>query len=186
MRPSGVSINPPISVEWDGKIVKVSDAKQSMKQLGIPFERQDEFLTAVYNVMPSLVADVDSIAEVHVHFGDIHAYLKALKSRWVDSEVPIVSKELALKRLDVCLACSELAKITGCYGCSGISKLMMHIPENVTEVTHGCKVCKCYLNNKVWMSKEVIDSDDRDLQYPENCWIFQPELLHDGNQDIAP
>lgn len=186
MKPSGVSINPPVSVEWDGKIVKVGDAKQSIKQLGIPFERQDEFLTAVYKVMPSLVSDVRSIAEIHIHFGDIYAYLKALKSRWVDSEIPIVSKELALKRLEVCLNCEKLARITGCYGCSGISKLMMHIPEDLTEVNKGCSVCKCYINNKVWMSKEVVDLDDRDLEYPSNCWLSRPELLDDGIEGTKP
>lgn len=186
MKPSGVSINPPVSVEWDGKIVKVSDAKRSLKELDIPVEKQDAFLTAVYKVMPSLVADVGAIAEVRIHFGDIHAYLKALKSRWVDSSIPIVSKEVAVKRLQVCLNCPELAKITGCYGCSGIAKLMMHIPENLTDVSKGCKVCKCYINNKVWMSKEVIDLDDRDLQYPSNCWLSQPELLDDGSQDKEP
>jgi hypothetical protein len=171
MRPSGVSINPPVSIQWKGETVKVGSAAQSIKLLNIPFEEIDLFLTEVYKANPMLVSDADSIATKRVHFSDIQQYLKALKSRWLDSKIPIVDEETAEKRFKICDTCPQKIRISGCFGCSSVSKLLMHIPYNFTYNEVGCGVCSCYLNNKVWMGEEVLNEDSRNLEYPEHCWI---------------
>ena len=182
MRPSGVAINPPVSVVWKGSTVMVSCATRALKELKLPIEEVDEFLGLVYLQNPQLVSDIGSLAEVRVHFGDVVQYLKSLKSRWIDSPIPLVDKETAFSRAKICEVCPEKKKLSGCYGCSGLSSLLMHIPEFLFGTDQACGVCKCYLNNKVWMGDEVIATDDRQLKYPSNCWVNEivpPQLPED-------
>ena len=160
----------------------VSCARKSIKELDIPHEEIDEFLGLVWIERPQLVSDIGSLAEVSIHFGDFLQYLKALKSRWIDTDLPIIDKETAFSRAKVCASCPEKKKVSGCFGCSGLSKLLMHIPENLFPLNEACGICKCYLNNKVWMGAEVISVDDRALTYPPNCWvndIIPPQLPQD-------
>lgn len=172
MEPSGLSMNPPSKVEWKGKIIYVGDARQALREHKITFEERDEFLGAIYAVNPALVSNPNAKSTYRLHTGDFIQYLKALKSRWSNG-LPLVSEEEAKRRAEICYRCSQKAKAAGCYGCSGISKLLMHIPKKLMEPTDGCNVCKCYLNNKVWMSKEVLEADTRNLAYPLNCWLHE-------------
>lgn len=171
MRPSNVSINPSVSVEWEGRIVKVGDAKEALKRLQIPLEKADDFLKEVYKVAPILVDDEGTMATKRVHFGEIREYLKALKSRWLDSEIPIVDEKTAKERYSICETCPNKVRIAGCFGCASVSKLLLHVPYNFADTQTGCGVCSCYLNNKVWMGEEVLNEDSRNLEYPEHCWI---------------
>jgi hypothetical protein len=175
MEPSGLSINPPSKVEWKGSIIYVGDARQALREHKITFEERDEFLGAIYAANPALVSNPNSKSQYKIHLGDFLQYLKALKTRWSDG-IPLVTEDEAIRRSKICMLCPEKSKANGCYGCSGISKLLMHIPKTLMENTDGCGVCKCYLNNKIWMSNEVLDVDTRDLQYPSNCWIHEASL----------
>lgn len=181
MEPSGVSMNPPSRVEWKGSIIYVGDARQALREHKITFEERDEFLGAIYAANPALVSNPNAKSVYRMHLGDFQHYLQALKSRWSNG-VPLVSKEEALRRTNICQSCPAKSQVNGCYGCSGLSKLLMHIPEKFMENNAGCAVCKCYLNNKVWMSEEVLSADSRDLEYPPNCWmneVFPPQLPAD-------
>jgi hypothetical protein len=171
MRASGISVNPPVKVTWEGRIVLVSDPRLSIRHLDIPFEKRDAFYKAVHDVAPYLVTDVEAITPKRVHFGEVQQYLKALKSRWVDSKIPLADEKTAVKRAKICAECPEKVKISGCFGCSGVSKLLLHIPRDFFAHNIGCGKCSCYLNNKVWMSEEVLNVDNRDIEYPSHCWM---------------
>jgi hypothetical protein len=175
MEPSGLSRNPPSRVEWKGKVIYVGDARQALTEHRITFEERDEFLGAIYAANPVLVSNPDAKSVYRMHIGDFLHYLQALKARWSNG-LPLVSKEEALRRAHICNVCPQKSQVNGCYGCSGISKLLMHIPEKFMENNAGCGVCKCYLNNKVWMGEEVLSVDSRDLEYPSDCWMNEVSL----------
>lgn len=171
-----------MKVEWKGEIIYVGDARQALIQHNIPFEERDEFLGAVYAANPALVNNPNAKSIYKLHIGDFIQYLKALKSRWSDG-IPLVDEAEARRRARICADCGERGEAGGCYGCSGISKLLMHIPKDLMAKKDGCRICKCYLNNKVWMSKEAIEVDTRDLEYPPNCWINELSLPQSPSDD---
>jgi hypothetical protein len=99
----------------------------------------------------------------------IGAYLSALKSRW-GSSVPFVSEEEANRRASICESCPHKISVGNCLSCSKISSMLMQTPKKINKDIKGCEICGCYLQQKVWLSENVIQSDERVFDWPNHCW----------------
>ena len=46
----------------------------------------------------------------------------------------------------------------------------MAVPAGVEEDLGTCLKCGCVLNTKVWLSEEVLLTDERAIDFPDFCW----------------
>ena len=175
---SEVSTNPPVKVEFEGKIYKVCSARELLAQVfpegDRPSVKKQHALYALYQVSPILVDG--SPGGFSISWPEIRAYFRAVKARWT-SDIPFVTQEEAERRASVCLTgyngspCPLHKGISGCVGCAGIAGLLIKTPGDVKQDVQGCAICGCYLKFKVWCGEDMIKADDRKLGYPDHCWV---------------
>lgn len=170
MEPSGISINPPIRITWKGKVIFVGDARQALIENKVVFEERDEFLTLVYEQNSRLVTGLGTKSVRRLTFGDAAQYIKTLKKRWT-SGLPCVDATEALRRTAICSQCPSRGFLSGCHGCADIAKMLMDTPVHETFTNDNCEICNCFLGVKVWLHADVIKADDREFEFPENCWV---------------
>jgi hypothetical protein len=118
--------------------------------------------------------------EKEVHASKIGAYLSALKSRWGNS-APFVSEDEAESRASICESCPHNISVGNCLACSKISSMLMQTPKKIDKNIKGCEICGCYLQQKVWLSEEVILSDERKFDWPEHCWAKEIYAKNENN-----
>ena len=84
-----------------------------------------------------------------------------------------VDEGLARSRAKVCETCRMNRAAVGCGKCNRIAEWIIPTTKDLSKefMLKSCSVCGCYLKIKVWMPDDVIDSDDRNLDFPVNCWI---------------
>jgi hypothetical protein len=168
--PAQVSTNPPAMVAWRGGMVAVANAGRAIAELQLTPAEAQEFLLAVHRVAPDLVSRNGGGFSVSRAMAS--AWVTALVKRW-KSEEPFVSVEEANRRAQVCANCPMHVAMSGCRSCGTVNEWLMAVPEGLVHDLGACGACGCHLPTKVWLAKEVIASDSRDISYPSNCWVLE-------------
>jgi hypothetical protein len=170
--PSRTSINPGVELEFEGMKIYCRSAVEGLSQLrekfGMVPEMEQKFLELLAGLIPVLVDGGEK--GLGISLSQVKAYLLALRSRW-SSGAPLVELTTAQERAAICKKCPYHGGMpTGCYGCNGIASLMLATPPGVEDLG-TCLKCGCVLNNKVWLSDEVLAADDRPIDFPSHCWV---------------
>lgn len=170
--PSKTSINPGVAFEFEGVRYYVGSAQQALDQFraregNIP-EREQLLLQELQRHRSELV-NGGSLG-LGINLGQIKSYLMALNARW-GLHAPLTNLSEAKRRAAICKDCPFHGGMPqGCFGCHGIGSLMMAVPAGVEEDLGTCLKCGCVLNTKVWLSEEVLLTDERQIDFPDFCW----------------
>lgn len=163
MNPSGISINPPARVKFNGEIHHVRNAKVSLSSLNLSPEDEQLFLEAVHSVDPRLVKGGR---------GPLASQVKAFISSWLASDRSSVDQEIIDKRAEICRSCKFKTEITtGCKNCSSFARMIFHAPKVPVLDGLACEKCGCYLSVKVTQPAQVLRADERRINYPDHCWV---------------
>lgn len=121
----------------------------------------------------------DAVAEEEVVVSDVGAkylgvasFLKAAVAHLANGS-KLVERELALQRAGICQNCPKATNLSACGICKRmVADLMFPVPDSVDYGERAfCGVCHCSLAHKVWLPAEVILTDDRQLEFPDHCWV---------------
>lgn len=104
------------------------------------------------------------------------ADLKRFMNTLLAQKGVFVSQEEAERRATICSTCPKNQSVPGCWGCSGIMKMVaQYLGKKHTSrdrALESCAVCGCVLRAKVWLEMDTIDNTG--LEYPEHCWQRKP------------
>ena len=103
---------------------------------------------------------------------DVLRFLKTIIAWGSKTGFAFVDQAEAERRAAICATCPLNVQVSGCLGCSGVSKLVRHIRNKRTTSfdpnLHTCEACGCELKVKVLVPLDVIDNTG--VEYPEHCW----------------
>lgn len=97
---------------------------------------------------------------------------------WRDKGYAVVSQEEAERRAAICITCPHNKPVAGCFGCHGVGEIISRIIDNkktsVDQNLHQCSACHgCMLGPKVFLPREVINTDAYKDKLPSFCWLAE-------------
>lgn len=111
---------------------------------------------------------------------------------WLAAGMPLVSREEAVRRAEICSQCPMQAKVPGCRTCSRMARTVMRLqPKARTPFDaklENCMVCKCVNKAQVWAPEKYLSIGVTDAmmeQFPNTCWKKQLLTQEKDNNETS-
>ena len=157
---------------WVSQIFKQYIARADFEGRHLEVGWEDYVWRALKDVYPGYIIETKKgPSPPVVNLASIKSFLKLVRRRGLNRQV--VSEEEALRRAAICSDCPLAGPISGCGTCKQLVKSILKIPRGnlVPKDKAGCTVCGCYVDAKVWIKREHLDSEIEKYTWPDHCWV---------------